>query len=664
MTTLVFGQDLTKRYTQARPVTIVCDWEKPPYEFLDDEGRPAGSNIDVMRAVMGGLHLPVRFVMKEWRTAIMTFERGDADLILANGRRYANSDYAVSHNIVNYNRMCAAVTSDTIKHVTVEALKHNGAVFKPGSSSTRLFRDDSLTFSAIELQQPKVALMGLLAGDYKYFVWGEEPIKWKIKELNLSGIYLADVDLPVNEIHIIGHDQDLVTAVDNQYSMLKQSGEIEMLQNRWLHPERIRSTSLSLVLLIGLGLIVLAVICYMITRLARSHVLSAASASTQLNEMMQRALHMGSFDIIEYDIRRDLFTNRHGTLLPAEGMTLADFTARIHPDQREDFRLRMQHLLDGHDRRFDIDKRWNSGSVEQPHWLNFHAHLLVEDDRKGRPQYVVNAIYDVTAHVEEDLATLDLRRKFYRLADQPLVAMSFYDNDGCFVAANDMMYHLCRFDDPDTRRFWHTIRIFDIPAMRGVISRNNTNDLLACSHLSYPELEIDNYIENSVTHVFNTKGELVYYFITATDVTNERNQLWHLQQLQREIRALGENIQSQRERLDFMLRASDRSLQNDGSSKRVVANSDPVNEARQRLVRLTEVAKDSSHMKSAFMASMTHELRTPLNAIVGFATILEALGDGDERAESVRIIQNNSEMLRRLINDVIESSSFDTDEKI
>lgn len=662
MSTLASAQDLTDRYTEERPVTIVCDWDKPPYEFLDDEGLPAGSNIDVMRAVMGALHLPVRFVMKEWRTAIMTFERGDADLILANGSRFANGDtWAVSHNIVNYNRMCAAVTSDSIKFVPTSALTNNGAVFKPGSFSTHFFRDDSLSFSAIELQQPKVALMGLLSGDYKYFVWGEEPIKWKIRELNLSGVYIAEVDIPVSEIHIIGRDHDLVTAVDNQYSMLKQSGEVEMLQNRWLHPERARGTTSPLVFSIGLGLIILAILCYMITRLARSHVHNAASASTQLNDMMQRALHMGNFDVMEYDIRHDLFTNAHGTLLPQEGMSLADFTARIHPDQREVFRTRMQRLIDGLDRRFDIDKRWNAGSDKQPRWLNFHAHLLVEHDRKGRPQYIVNAIHDVTSIVEEDKTTLDIRRKYYRLEAQPLVAMSFYDSEGFFVGANELMRRLCRFDDPDTERFWHTMSIFDIPAMRGVITRTTTTDVFTCSHLRYPEMDIDNYIENSISPVFNAKGELVYYFVTATDITNDRNTLWQLQQMEHEILSVSKNVNQTRERLDFMLSVSDRTLESDGKQKRVVTNVKPIDEARQRLARLTEVAKDSGRMKSAFMASMTHELRTPLNAIVGFSNILEAVGDCEERAEYVRIIQNNSEMLQRLINDVIESSSFATD---
>ena len=50
-----------------------------------------------------------------------------------------------------------------------------------------------------------------------------------------------------------------------------------------------------------------------------------------------------------------------------------------------------------------------------------------------------------------------------------------------------------------------------------------------------------------------------------------------------------------------------------------------------------------------FFTNIAHELRTPLNAIVGFTGVLEALDDGDDRSEYVRIIRNSSDMLLRPI---------------
>ena len=35
------AQALTDRYTRQHPVVVTCQWEDPPYEFLNDEGKQA-----------------------------------------------------------------------------------------------------------------------------------------------------------------------------------------------------------------------------------------------------------------------------------------------------------------------------------------------------------------------------------------------------------------------------------------------------------------------------------------------------------------------------------------------------------------------------------------------------------------------------------------------
>ena len=221
------AQSLNSIYNAQRPVVIVCDWDKPPYEFLDDKGRPAGSNIDVLEAVFKQLNIPCHFVMKEWSIALKTFQRGDAYLILANARRYRKAPYVVSDNVINYNRIRVAMFSDTTQMVTMKQLEREGAVFKPGDYSAQYFQDtDSASLALMEYQTPKVALLGLINGDYRYYVWGEEPLKWKIKELNLEGITLNDVSIPISEIHVIGRDSEergeYVRIIRNSSDMLQR----------------------------------------------------------------------------------------------------------------------------------------------------------------------------------------------------------------------------------------------------------------------------------------------------------------------------------------------------------------------------------------------------------------------------------------------------------
>ena len=64
--------------------------------------------------------------------------------------------------------------------------------------------------------------------------------------------------------------------------------------------------------------------------------------------------------------------------------------------------------------------------------------------------------------------------------------------------------------------------------------------------------------------------------------------------------------------------------------------------------------------KTDFVANISHEIRTPLNAIVGFSGLLKG-SEEEERAEYIKVISNNSDLLLNLVSDVLDLSRLDTD---
>ena len=79
----------------------------------------------------------------------------------------------------------------------------------------------------------------------------------------------------------------------------------------------------------------------------------------------------------------------------------------------------------------------------------------------------------------------------------------------------------------------------------------------------------------------------------------------------------------------------------------------------QELIRARIKAEQSDRLKSAFLANMSHEIRTPLNAIVGFSQLLPSAETAEEKKLYSGIINQNSDILLQLINDILDLSKIE-----
>lgn len=83
-------------------------------------------------------------------------------------------------------------------------------------------------------------------------------------------------------------------------------------------------------------------------------------------------------------------------------------------------------------------------------------------------------------------------------------------------------------------------------------------------------------------------------------------------------------------------------------------------QSQEELEKARKQEENSILTKSLFLSNMSHEIRTPLNALSGFSAILtEESIDNETRKQCSEIIQQNSELLLKLINDVIDLSSLE-----
>ena len=95
----------------------------------------------------------------------------------------------------------------------------------------------------------------------------------------------------------------------------------------------------------------------------------------------------------------------------------------------------------------------------------------------------------------------------------------------------------------------------------------------------------------------------------------------------------------------------------------IMQNIQKLVEHEQQLILAKQIA-EKAELKQSFLNNMSHEIRTPLNAIVGFTNLLVGEGsdeiEPEERAAMLEIVNNNNDLLLKLVNDVLEISRLDS----
>lgn len=83
-------------------------------------------------------------------------------------------------------------------------------------------------------------------------------------------------------------------------------------------------------------------------------------------------------------------------------------------------------------------------------------------------------------------------------------------------------------------------------------------------------------------------------------------------------------------------------------------------QSKKKLVEARKIAEKSIKNKSLLLSNMSHEIRTPLNALSGFSGIINDSNlDEETRKQCFEIIEQNSDLLLKLIDDIVDLSNLE-----
>ena len=591
---------------------IKGDWAFPPYEFINDNGEPDGFNVELIRAIMKEVGLPYELSLEYWPDVVEEYSKGKVDLItgiMYSNRRAQLFKFGAIHTFVYLNvvfRKGRAPISG------LEELAGLQVVVQKGAITQEKMEEEMPHAHLVVVPDMNEGLRLLAEGKYDVAMCNQEMARSIIYKQGFNNLDMSELNLPPEEYCFAGNNDSLLTVIDNTFYRLQRNGEYDRIYNKWFSiPAK---KGIPRWIYFALGILVLAVFTgYLFIILLRRQVKKANREVKQENLKLSLAIKGSNIIFWEFDA---LAANYKTYNDPANDydettlLSLEEYRQRMGKSSQMEPYITM--MLEGRDESYSINVSVKlPGDNKQSHF-NITGTPFEKDPLTGRVIKYVGFRRDNTEIVKLNSEVNEYVRKMRYV----------------FYHSNILMW--------DYNLSSQTIRL------------DNGDEG------SQRTMPIETLLQNMVVP---SQQEKVRQF---------RNLLE---------KGLEENFTVQWELLP--LEGSEHS-----DTRHVIVNGMPIRDAsgkitaysglrrdvtdlihtQHKLELETERALQSDKLKSAFLANMSHEIRTPLNAIVGFSGLLQETVDAEERAEYIRIINANNELLLNLINDILDLSRIESGE--
>jgi polar amino acid transport system substrate-binding protein len=212
------------------------DRDYPPYEYLDADGRPAGYNVDLTRAIAEVMGLRVEIRLGGWSDMRRALDEGRIDAL--EGMSWSEERARVlalspPHTVVNH---AIFARKGTPAVPSLEALRgHVVAVHRAGIMDEHLTAM-GLGDGLVRTETPAEALRRLASGQAEYAVVALLPGTYLTRQLKLTNVEPVTRNVASQRYGYAVRKDDpvLLSRIEEGLAILKQTGRYDEIRERWL----------------------------------------------------------------------------------------------------------------------------------------------------------------------------------------------------------------------------------------------------------------------------------------------------------------------------------------------------------------------------------------------------------------------------------------------
>lgn len=594
------------RVTASVPDTLLISGSEdyPPFEFINDEGKPDGFNIDILKALMQELNHAYKLHLDKWENVIDNIQHKRIDMII--GIVYVPekfNDIRFSFPTCTMNR--SLITRENDKYNSIDDLKGKEIIVEKDGWFQDFLMKNHITDKIIEANDIHECLQLLSSGKHDALLAGELVSYYGIKKRHINNLTIKDLNITRQNysIAVAPQHDELLYEVNIGLQHLKTSGVYDQIYNKWFGAyEREKNNKILVwyaIALLPLLFLFLMIVCRLRRRINKSR--------RQLVDSQQEiglAIDAGKISAWSYSPTDQMIRILHGEAIHGEINHIDQIKQLIHPEDVEDFSQEFESILCQKKKEASLSIRIRKGPGTP--YLYYEIKMVYVEATKNSPFRITGTIKDISEEVATRLKLEEyhLKNEFIIKTNQ-ITHFQYNVESRIFSRLNEEKIHGELFYSAD--QFLTTVYPEDKDIAIEFINRLDKAEeqhILAEFRIQVSENTYNWFIINADAYKMNSLGEVSSYI-----GLRQNNHKW-------------------------------KQITND-------------------LIALREKAEASNKLKSAFLANMSHEIRTPLNAIIGFSELAMETDDKQEKEGYIEVIKTNNELLLQLINDILDLSKIE-----
>jgi PAS domain S-box-containing protein len=283
----------------ARPLVYGGDHAFPPYEYLDEQGRPAGFNIELARALARDLGINISFHLEPWDEIRRKMDAGAIDLaaMFYSEGRDRTADFSTP---LTSSAQAIFARNDSPVYRGPDSLRGRRISVQNGDLAHDYLLENGFSGELVVVQTPQDALKLLADGEVDFSLsallqgryWIEKN-NWRNLRAVENSLFVTDYCFAVPE-----GQTALLSRINEGLALLKENGKYRLIYNQWmgafdenLHREKLRRILLALGGVFALTAAVVLWFLHLLRRQVRKKTAELRIANRELHEAKTEALN-------------------------------------------------------------------------------------------------------------------------------------------------------------------------------------------------------------------------------------------------------------------------------------------------------------------------------------------------------------------------------------